>query len=823
MPRVRGSREGRYELLDLIGRGGMGEVWKARHVELDRTVAYKRLQRSTPDDLVRFRREAQAVARLSHPNIAPIYEFSADPPFIAMQFIDGAPIGQAPARGIADRIRPLADAARAVQHAHDQNILHRDLKPANILVDSNGRGFVVDFGLARQVHPDETVLSLTGDVIGTPSYMAPEQARGDVRRLDARSDVYGLGATLYALLAGRPPHTGPDVYDLLRRVVEEDPLPPGGPHDLQVVCLKAMDKDSSRRYASAAEFADDLDRFLRGEAALARPASLLYRLRRRIALHPAVWTLAALLLLSVIGGSVFGAKQIAARIDAEARRVADFEAREAARPHLDEARRLRSRLEWLLASPDADPAEARISADALAELDLALAACAGLPEAHLERGRILRARGDLAGAREAFSRAVDTSPELATARIERVLLDFFNYEMMRHASDSGGTRAETAESAALRRTIEADLDAVRRWSADVAEHDLTRGFLLFSEGDFAGAAEAVGAYLDRDPTNAEAFYWRGHALNHAGQHQTAVDAFTRGIRLRPRLYYLWIERGEARRLSGDPAGAVADFDAALRLKPGTVPARVNRAMALSMLGDHRQALTECDAVVEARPGAARIRKLRGQARRESGDLLGALEDYEAAARMRPGDAEMRILAGYVLRDLGRLDEGAAAFASAMPLDPAGAEPYIGRGAIRVQLGDLRGALSDFNEALRIDPARAEGRKSRAAVRYFLNDFAGDVEDANEAIRLDPGDADSHVYRGTARVALGDPAGAETDFTRAIELDATNADAWLNRGVVRHGRGDPRGADDLERGLDLRPDHPSADVFRGWIEELRGDF
>ncbi len=283
---------GDYELLETLGQGGMGVVYRARQASLGRIVALKMVLRgslASATDLARFRGEAQSAARLRHPHIVPVFEVDEHDglPFFTMQYIAGRTLAQRLADGpLAGReaARLLAPIARAIAEAHRQGVLHRDLKPSNILIDVEGRPYVSDFGLAKRWTPDaldETVslrsgpATLSGAVLGTPSYMSPEQAAGSRGTLGPASDVYSLGALLYAMLTGRPPFQSPSPVTTILMVLEQDPISPRAlnpqiDRDLEMIALKALQKPPELRYHSAEDMADDLDRYLANEPVSAR-------------------------------------------------------------------------------------------------------------------------------------------------------------------------------------------------------------------------------------------------------------------------------------------------------------------------------------------------------------------------------------------------------------------------------------------------------------------------------------------------------------------------------------------------------------------------
>jgi serine/threonine protein kinase/uncharacterized membrane protein len=271
---------GDYQLLEEIGRGGMGRVYKAHQRSLNRTVALKMILRgelATAEDLARFRTEAQAAAHLEHPNIVPVYEAGEHEgqAYFSMRFVEGQTLAALLARGPLrprDAARYLAAIGRAVQYAHQHGILHRDLKPSNILIDQNDVPHITDFGLAKRVSGDATSRrTATGNIVGTPAYMAPEQVSNRRGTPSSLSDVYSLGVILYEMLTGRPPFQAPSPVDTLLLVLDQDPVRPrllnrGVDADLEMICLKCIQKEPELRYPSAAALAADLEAYLHGEA-----------------------------------------------------------------------------------------------------------------------------------------------------------------------------------------------------------------------------------------------------------------------------------------------------------------------------------------------------------------------------------------------------------------------------------------------------------------------------------------------------------------------------------------------------------------------------
>ncbi|MBX3465872.1 MAG: protein kinase [Planctomycetes bacterium] len=782
---------GGHELLGELGRGGMGRVHRARDPRLGREVALKTLLAFEADAelLARFELEARVAARVQHPNVVAVHGAGVDDgvPWIAMQLVDGeslkarvardGPLEPTHAAGVAEAL------ARALAAAHAVGVLHRDLKPHNVLLARDGTPLLTDFGLAKRLDKGEDAITVTGQVLGTPAYMAPEQAEGRQGAVDARTDVYGLGATLYEALTGRPPFSGTSAVNVLAAVLGTDPTPPsslrpGLPPELEAICLTCLAKAPPARYPTAAALAADLRRFLDGEPVHARPEGRLRRLLRRSRRQRAAAARA-----TVWGGVAVGAAVTLGGVTA---------AREAARERL--AR------EWVAAPAVEPPTTELARADALVKLADALPGAwrarwrDAVATLHTRRGRALMASGDPDRAARDFEAALALAPDHRDALLGMARAGYHTGRheavtstvtplLERDPDDLDALELRAWARAGTGRVEEglADAERVLRRSPDSLAALAARGLVRLHRNELEAAAADLAPALAQ-----ERLPWLLSAVAELelrrGRREAARALLEEALRLQPTLAWAWTVRGRARALDGDLQGALADLDESLRLNPYNPAGRRVRVDVNARLGRWQEVVADAHAALErGTPEPDVFLVARASARLELGDPRAAALDASQALELRPTP-----------------------------------EAFGARARARVALGQLAEARADLEAALRLAPGHGRLLSDRARVRELMGDLPGALEDMEAALAALPAVGGLWLHLGLLRARAGDLASAEAALTRAVELEPGQGGVWAARATVRGVRGELAGAeDDLRRaeGL-LPPGHPAlADARR----------
>jgi len=823
----------RYTISDYLGEGAMGLVYRALDPSLGRQVAIKFIASDDPDQKKRFQREARAHAQIEHDHVCRVYEVGevGGRAYIAMQLIDGRSLQDVASDLTLDqRVVVMEQVAEAVQAAHSMGVIHRDIKPGNIMVENRDGGglhaYVLDFGIAREVGTPG--MTLTGMVVGTPAYMAPEQVQGDPGLIDRRVDVYGIGATLYDLIAGEAPFSGTTRIETLVQVVSDEPRPlrqldERVPADLETIVSTCLEKDPQRRYASARALAEDLQHYLDGEPIAARPASRIYRLGKFMRKHRALTAVvgAAAAIVLTLSAALISQHFHARRQQAAAQRFGqELERIEGVLRHVH-----------MLPLHDVAPTE-----------DMIRRRMATIEESILEMGNVGVGPGAYAlgvghlvlgeqeNARNRLQTAWDSgyrSPELAGA-LGRAL-----GEMYLEAADAAERIRNRELKAARKQELDETLrqpalDFLRRGRVDSEEAELHHGAMLaLLEGRFEDALEEARVSYERHPwryesmrLEAEILVSRGKGREEHGQIEAARADYVAAGEVYSRA--LEVGRSDADLYRGQAARLVRLF---------------NLEQANGMLREDLfdRALKTADAADIARPGDPRPVNLRSKlywmrgefelhhGRDPTASLEKAARLAERAAELGPKDPQAEINLGMIFRLEGSyarrqgkdprplLDRAAAACKRAIAIDPDSVVAWL-------NLGTARYLAAEYELASGLDPvksleraAEAYGESIRVRATFAAHSNSGLV----------------HWQRAEYQQSHGQDTAdsldaAEASFARAIELNPSQGLVHSNRGLILLERaeleaergGDPalwleRSLAALARAVDLLPDLAAA--------------
>ncbi len=837
------QRVGDYEILSPIASGGMGVVYKARQLSLDRLVALKMMLRAdtaSADDIRRFHAEAEAAAQLDHPGIVPIYEVGAADGrhYFSMALVEGGSLlklladGPMEPRAAARLLKTVSD---AVAYGHERGIIHRDLKPANILLTAEGAPKVTDFGLAKRVEAAGD-LTHTGQILGTPSYMPPEQARGDLTSIGPSSDVYSLGAVLYHAVTGRPPFLAATVMAVLKAVLDAEPVPPRQlnpqvDRDLETITLKCLEKEPHRRYGSSSAVAADLGRFLAGEPILARrtpPWERAYKWSRR---RPAAAMLAAVSLVALVSMAVGGlfyaqaadqrAKLAQGEARERARELEERDALDAMRRDLQAAIRRSSRL-----------LEAGSLQEAEVAVEQALAKAGDTATLAPERREIETLKSDLVGRLAADRDRVAARARLVDFERHRDTAIFYGLQSFGlDPVQNQRTAAEEASAALSIWGIDPAGPSVAgtpiTWKAPpfahytAAERDRIRSrcyelLLVFADATLRSAGVAVagesidraGAAVDRAVTlighetpathleRAECLLRRddpagaGRERSLAdgkGKAETAADCFLLGkLLLRP----------DASATEDDLRRAKSAFERTLLLEPDHFWAQYSLGMQGLRQNRPDMADVHLTSCIARRPEFAWSYILRGSARTALGEFDLAAADFEHALALEP-EREARHVALVNRAALefsrNRPEDACTLLREAIELEPAGYQAIVSLATVESRQGPSDEALALLDRAVQIEPQAAIVHRQRGRLHAERRDFAAAETDLRAAARLA---AASPTARAEDLALLGqmlfrqrkyDEALATWDEALALDPDQPQSHLWRAALLVDRGR------------------------------------
>ena len=746
-----------YMVESVLGYGGMGVVYKSRHLALNRPVALKMVLAgayASAPERQRLLREAKAVAALRHPNIVTVYDVGEcdGKPFFTMEVVEGGSLAQRlsgtpqPARDAAEAVATLAN---AIHSAHQSGIVHRDLKPANVLLAADGTLKITDFGLARYFE-GEAALTYTGFQLGTPSYIAPEQARGDADALGPCVDIYSLGAVLYEMLTGRPPFRAETALETQRQVIEDEPAPPSRlnskiPRDLETICLKCLQKAASRRYKSAQDLADDLRRFLNREPILARrigrTARVLRWVRRKPTAAALVATAVALIVLA-IGGEMHFVQQQAER-RAELRtgvRTAVDQALSLRNGfHFQEARALLEQARQRLgpAGPDTlrrqvDQAQADLKL--VENLDAARLRAAmpveggsGPIEAGLLYQEIMRSSG--------LGRLDEESAVVA----ERVRASSVRAEIVAALDDWAGTTPDESRRAWLLAVARAaDPDPIRDrlrqpklWQdapkltrlVQVLRIDKLSPQLLTTLGRALRTADGnavplLSAAQAQYPQDFWLNFELGWALYDARRNEEAVGFYRAALALRPRASSTYNAISINLVTLGRVDEAIGYLQQALTIDGNNATVHYNLGYALRAKGRLDEAISQYQDSIRIEPSAPLAHYNFGLALSAKGRLDAAKHQYQESIRLQPGAPLAHLALAIALESEGRLEEAFFQYQESIRLAPKAsvtAHDYFGQ-ALWAN-GRLNEAIGHFEQSLQLEPNSVSVSEDLCKCRY----------------------------------------------------------------------------------------------------------
>lgn len=830
----RGTTIGPYEVVEEIGRGGMGVVLKAHRQDLGKTFALKVLSASGPsgqEAVARFLRESRALAKIDrHPNIVTVYDVGHLGPepgesegpaggsglhYFAMECVEGGSLealldqeSLAPRRAA----RIAAKVARALAHAHDNGIIHRDIKPGNVLLTPEGEPKITDFGLARDA-ASQTRVTTSGTAMGTPVYMSPEQAQGKTSEVGPLSDVYSVGAMLYELLTGLPPFDGESAAQVIFKVITRDPRRPRSVQpslhpELEAICLKAMEKEPNRRYASSEALAEDLERWLEHRPVLARPPGLLSGAWKRVRRNRGISLAVAVAIAGVLAAGVFGVRSLMISAETAREETRRLEREREALRHLEEGQKHLEEADRFRFMHGVEPKAMKASLErALEAFTRAVESDPNNAQARHLRGRAYFLLGEFGKAESEFTACLqlhpDFQPALALRGQARINLALNLRGGRLHSGytvdQEGNYKADlmqtvlppdTEEARRKRKEAAADLESALRVSTDRKRTARLRAMTAFVTFDGKGGLEEALRLLDEaieaDPTDPDNF----------------------------------VDRATLMVLTNDPPTALAAAEKAAQIAPNHWKAQKVLAEALAITGEYEEALQASRRALLLRPDLPLLL-------RSHGEYLMALGRYEDAVawfrdvRGRYPETLIPSL-GTCLFILGEVDEAESIYRRALKENPDFFVNWGNLGGLFLVQGKLEEAVDYLDRALELFPDDVAFLTNRAVALSRLENFEDSQRDFDDVLALRPGHVPALQNYAVMLHRAGRYEEAFETNEKALAIAGETAGLLHNKGDILCKLGRPAEAvAAFDKALALKPENPHTWFGKGQALAMAG--
>lgn len=855
---------GKYEIVSKIARGAMGAVYRVRHQELGKEFALKVIlaeKKADQDTINRFLLEAKTTARLKHPNIVQVLDVGQEGThhYLVMELIEGKTLEShfQEKLPIQKGIKFLIQVLNALEYAHQQGVLHRDIKPGNIFITEQGQAKVGDFGLAKDIRSQIPQLTQVGEIIGTPSYMAPEQAAGDISLLDARADVYAIGACLYKLCTERCPFESDSLPKLFYKIIAEEPLPPSRLNlqvskDLDAIILKALAKEKSERYSSAKELATDLERYLNGYPVKARLVPLFERVSKWGRRNPRLtFFLESTFLIGIL--IFFGNQWV--QHQAHQTRFQQT---------LQKALDLQKRILQLESHDQSQIFNHLIQA--LNHLNLALSMDSQSEQAKLEKYQVLQTLIQIACEKGQYHLAHYLAQEIKelgvlTAKkqdeifqnIERAQrqlltqhLEEFQHWITRLEQDPLKPHLREKFVFAISKMPEKEIfEKLLQWAKKGHQYFLGQKRNTRSDAFYETLIQTLGRLENRDagPVLMDGLLDIFHQLRKQPKTQHSVSDIQYMIALVQALAHLkmpniskeiykirvemgnsglfwtetqpafltlsrldgvtnelassWIDlydRGLFKMSQNDFHGAIQDLSASIRLNPNHASSYNTRGLVYAHLKNFLLSIQDHSRAIELDAKLASAYLNRGASLLELKNFKEALEDYNQVLLLDPSLSEAYNNRGNIYFQLERHEDAIRDYSQAILLNPKFVEAYINRGNLYNDvIGDFEKAIEDFNHILEMLPNQTSALLGRSKAKKKLMDIHGALQDLTLIVQVDPQFFKAYVLRGDIKINQEDFQGALSDYQQAVRIAPDHEDMIFPKGRIKKLLGDLNGA------------------------------